>query len=217
MDKELIMNQKIVSGFNYTDNVRNLLLSVALRLFTQKGIAAVSLLEIAQDIGIAKADIYQYYQTKEALIDDILKCFISEYSRFLEKFSAPYPTHVTLESVLDRFFSIELPNSANMLIYLGMSLVNREQYTNALAKWCTRELLYGQTVLVFKTNFDTLIDRGIIPPSYTNLLSLHIMMWLISLNDLRLHEYFEEGIVDNTELLFYDMRHKISKLLSLGV
>lgn len=53
------------------------ILQSAARLFAQEGFARASMSQVAQECGISKANIYHYYDGKDALLFDILDTYLS--------------------------------------------------------------------------------------------------------------------------------------------
>lgn len=51
---------------------------VSIDLFSQKGFDAVSVREIAREVGIRESSIYNHYKNKEAILDSIIDYFMSE-------------------------------------------------------------------------------------------------------------------------------------------
>ncbi len=60
------------------DQKRQSILSVAASVFAREGIARASMNQVAKSAGISKANIYHYYDSKEALLFDILDSYLSE-------------------------------------------------------------------------------------------------------------------------------------------
>ncbi len=60
------------------DQKRLKILSVAAEVFAREGIARASMSEVAKSTGISKANIYHYYDSKDALVFDILDNYLSE-------------------------------------------------------------------------------------------------------------------------------------------
>lgn len=54
------------------------ILKTAARVFAQSGFARASMAQVAKDCGISKANIYHYYDSKDALLFDILDSYLSE-------------------------------------------------------------------------------------------------------------------------------------------
>jgi AcrR family transcriptional regulator len=58
---------------------------VSIELFSQKGFDAVSVREIAREVGIRESSIYNHYHSKEAILDAITDYFISELTQSSEQ------------------------------------------------------------------------------------------------------------------------------------
>jgi len=59
------------------DAKRAHILKTAARVFAQEGLAKASMSQLAKACGISKANIYHYYDGKNALLFDILDCYLS--------------------------------------------------------------------------------------------------------------------------------------------
>ena len=55
------------------ENKKNLIMREALRLFAQKGFDAVSMRDLADAAGISVSTIYHYYESKQALFQDMIR------------------------------------------------------------------------------------------------------------------------------------------------
>jgi AcrR family transcriptional regulator len=56
---------------------RDHILKTAAHVFAQSGFARASMAQVAKDCGISKANIYHYYDSKDALLFDILDTYLS--------------------------------------------------------------------------------------------------------------------------------------------
>jgi AcrR family transcriptional regulator len=54
---------------------------ISLDLFSQKGFDAVSVREIAREVGIRESSIYNHYKNKEAILNAIMEYFVAELSQ----------------------------------------------------------------------------------------------------------------------------------------
>lgn len=59
------------------DAKRGHILKTAARVFAKDGVARASMNQIARECGISKANIYHYYNSKDALLFDILDSYLS--------------------------------------------------------------------------------------------------------------------------------------------
>ena len=58
------------------DQKRDRILETAARVFASEGYARASMTQVAKDCGISKANIYHYYDSKDALLFDILDTYL---------------------------------------------------------------------------------------------------------------------------------------------
>jgi TetR/AcrR family transcriptional regulator, cholesterol catabolism regulator len=54
------------------------ILAVAARLFARKGVAATTVREIADEVGILSGSLYHHFESKEAMVDEILAPFLKD-------------------------------------------------------------------------------------------------------------------------------------------
>ena len=59
------------------DQKRELILQSAARIFATDGFDRASMAQLARECGISKANIYHYYDSKDALLYDILDNYLS--------------------------------------------------------------------------------------------------------------------------------------------
>ncbi|MDJ0630587.1 MAG: TetR/AcrR family transcriptional regulator [Rhodobacter sp.] len=60
------------------DKKRGLILSNAAKVFATEGFDRASMTQLAEACGISKANIYHYYDSKDAILYDILETYLSE-------------------------------------------------------------------------------------------------------------------------------------------
>ena len=54
------------------ENKKELIIQEALKLFSERGFAAVSMRDLAESVGISVSTIYHYYESKQALFQDMI-------------------------------------------------------------------------------------------------------------------------------------------------
>ena len=54
------------------------ILAVAARLFARKGVAATTVREIADEVGILSGSLYHHFDSKEAMVDEILAPYLTD-------------------------------------------------------------------------------------------------------------------------------------------
>jgi TetR/AcrR family transcriptional regulator, cholesterol catabolism regulator len=57
---------------------RERILSSAAALFARKGVAAATVREIAHDVGILSGSLYHHFESKEAIVDEILSSYLDD-------------------------------------------------------------------------------------------------------------------------------------------
>ena len=70
------------------DQKRLSILTLAAEVFANEGIARASMNQVAKSCGISKATIYHYYDSKDALVFDILNTYLSALSERVLKVSS---------------------------------------------------------------------------------------------------------------------------------
>ncbi|MGV8146579.1 MAG: TetR/AcrR family transcriptional regulator [Alkaliphilus sp.] len=93
------------------EEVRNKILESSKKLFIVNGFTDTSIKMIACDAGISVANIYNYYESKEELLNEIVKSAINSYEKFIQENSTeeiwrdPSQWNVQSETVrIIRFF-----------------------------------------------------------------------------------------------------------------
>ncbi|MCL2124595.1 MAG: TetR/AcrR family transcriptional regulator [Oscillospiraceae bacterium] len=195
------MAERIIQDFGYNSETKNSIVYTAVKLFALKGFNAVGTRDIAKAVGMNIASIYYYYESKEALLEDILDNVEKGYIHYYEWLINESKRAESLEEYLDVLFNKELLDMAAPLVCLGISLAIKEQHSNAHAKKLVVELFTEYSIESIKSGFDALVERGIIKPFETRVLATLLSFGALGINDLRLHE-FVDGVspVDHIEL-----------------
>ena len=168
---------------------RNRILDVTTELIAQKGFSAVSMRDIAKKVGIQMSSIYYYYESKGALLEDILERFKNGYKEYFDWLTKANMKADSLETLLDNMFHKEFTDMRNPAACLGMSLILKEQHNNKTARKCAFELLFQHSIWRIQADFDKLIRKGVIPPSDTKMIATILMCCVVICNDMRVHEY----------------------------
>lgn len=67
---------------------RQAVLDTARRLFAERGYDATSLQEIADALGVRKANVYYYFRTKSALLEELLRALTAPLAQLLDEVAA---------------------------------------------------------------------------------------------------------------------------------
>ncbi len=85
---------------------RKLIIETALRLFSANGFHSTSINKIAKEAGIVVGLIYNYFKSKEDLLDQIFKDSLADFNRLLEVNSKEAIEKNDLISLIDTIFDI---------------------------------------------------------------------------------------------------------------
>lgn len=205
-----------IPGSGYDNDTKNRILDIATELFALKGFSAVSMRDIAQAVGIKPASIYYYYESKDALMNDILSRFESGYRHYFDWLTGLNKKAESLEELMDNMFNKEFMEMLNPTGCFGMSLLLKEQHNNESARKHVFELFYDQSIRLIQEDYDRLIEKGLIPPSDTKTIATLFMFCVLVGNDIHIHEYSDANPpIDSTEM-YGGLKKFISSVLMQG-
>lgn len=138
---------------------------VALDLFSQKGFDAVSVREIAREVGIRESSIYNHYKSKEDILDAIIDYFMSELTQ-------SGPPEEYMDSLMDQgpelFFEIGAKMYVERVNTPTMEkiwrLVSIEMYHNEKIRNFYKEHLLEDPINIWEATFAKMIEKGLIKP-----------------------------------------------------
>lgn len=138
---------------------------VSLDLFSQKGFDAVSVREIAREVGIRESSIYNHYKNKEAILDAIIDYFMSE----LQQSGPPEEdADLLMDQGPEVFFEvgariyIEHINTPKMEKI--WRLVSIEMYHNEKIRNFYKKELLEEPINIWEATFTKMIKKGLIKP-----------------------------------------------------
>jgi len=156
-------------------SMRERILDVAANLFARKGFYAVSIREITRTVGIKESSLYNHFQSKEQLLEEILDLFQSQEEEFFKGLSSTIEIEKVVRSgKTKKFLSDELrrfirfwdsPDRERLWFIVSM-----EQHRNPRA---ARLILQGfqQTRTALKTLIQMFIEHKMIKPQNSDLLA----------------------------------------------
>lgn len=96
---------------------KNQILETSLRLFAYNGFHNTSIDQIAKETGISKGLVYNYFESKEELLQEVFQKSFSDFDQFAELIASDKPKQV-LREVLDLFFNL-LEERTEMYLLVG--------------------------------------------------------------------------------------------------
>jgi len=121
------------------ESTKERIMLAAVRLFAEKGYAAVSVRDIADAVHIKAASLYNHFESKEALFVEIVQTVKTVYLEFYDRMDEQMEKAVSFEQVLEILFS-ELKVVYHMFIYYGVVLIATEQFRNEEAGYVFNEV-----------------------------------------------------------------------------
>ena len=211
------MAAREIPGFDYDNETKNNIMEIAIKAFAQNGFTAVSMRDIAKEVGINIASIYYYYESKAVLLEDIFSFFIRGYKHYFEWLTEMNTQAESLEEVMDNMFNTEFVEMQNPISFLCMSLAMKEQHRNESACKCVFDLFYTHSIDSMKADFDRLVERGVIPPSDTGTIAMLFMFCVMASNEIRVHEYLGTKPPLDCGEIYEGLKKHISMALLHGI
>ena len=210
------MAERNIPGSGYSSKTKNKILDESTKLFAVKGFGSVSIRDIAKAVGIKESTIYNYYESKAALFEDIMSRFEKGYRHYIEWLKAENMRAESLEELMDNMFNREFVEMLDPIGCMGISLTLKEQHNIESARKRVFELFHQYSIESMKTDFDRLIDKGIIPRCNTKMISMILMYCVLVTNDMRIHEYFGLESSVNYPEMFSNLKKFITNALRQG-
>ena len=137
--------------------MKDKIINAALMVFSKKGYSA-SLNDISNIVGIKKQSLYNYFENKDALIEEIVKCEINAYLNFLIKEINMYKDEKTELFLKKLFYSIiEHFNTPEKLRFWRVLLILEESHSNEGNFKIIKDaevIFIREIVSIFKQKFD---------------------------------------------------------------
>jgi len=211
------MSDRVIPDLGYENDTKKKIITEAIKLFALKGFSAVSTRDIARTVGMNIASIYYYYESKEALLEDILSHFEKGYRHYFDWLISENERAGTFEELMDNIFNREFLEMRDAMGCLGMSLAIKEQHNNMYAHRLVVDLFIDYSISSIQAGFDSLIEKGIIRPYDTRTIATLLMFCVMVTNDLRLHEFAGVGpTVDHMKIYNGLRKHITSTFLHPG-
>jgi AcrR family transcriptional regulator len=135
------------------------ILHAAIALFSEKGYAHVTMREIAAQVQIKAASIYNHYTGKEALLDAIVDYFRAQlHSEIYPRFATE--NNLDIKSFIDSVIMANTRFFTDPLFAKVSGIILREQFTNANVRELLLEELIQRPRDVFAAYFSRLMEAG---------------------------------------------------------
>ena len=123
------------------DQKRAQILKSAARVFAREGFDRASMTQLARECGISKANIYHYYDSKDAILFDILETYLRELRDLIcgleiEGLSPPEKLHRVVAEILLAYQGVD---DEHRVQTSGMSALPEDQ--QRLLRWYQRDMV----------------------------------------------------------------------------
>src|SRR5689334_24003451 len=99
------MTAEVSTGSASEPSRREELLAIAARLFAEKGLRATTVRDIADAAGILSGSLYHHFDSKEAMVDEILRGFLDPlFARYREIVAGGQSPRATLQALVEASF-----------------------------------------------------------------------------------------------------------------
>ena len=153
---------------NETRDTKEVILTIALKLFSEKGYDGVGIRDISKEIGIRESALYRHYSGKKDIFDSILKDIDRRYQEEVSTFIPPESVANILSEesdVREELFRISV---TMFQFYLKTEygsqlrrMLTMEQYRNSEASKFFRELIIDKGLDYISGVFTDLINTGV--------------------------------------------------------
>src|SRR3954451_9189087 len=107
-----------MSAASQTNDRRGELLAIAATLFAERGLRATTVRDIADAAGILSGSLYHHFDSKESMVDEILRQFLDGlFDRYREIVTRELRPRATLEAVVVASFEAIDQHNAAVAIY----------------------------------------------------------------------------------------------------
>lgn len=210
------MEMRDIPKLIHISETKNMIMDAATRMFARKGYHAVTMNEIAEAVGIKVASIYNHYRSKQEIMDEILKRFEIGYIDYLKWQSKLNAKARTLEEVMDNLFNEEFIGLHDPVGHLGMAFIIREQHEFEKIRTLVFDLFHDYTIKYLQNDFSKLIEKGIIPPTDTETVARIFMYFVLTGNDLRVHELTGVAPPVNCVQMYAKLKEMLTLILKGG-
>lgn len=140
------------------ESTKDRILVAAVKLFAEKGYAAVTVRDISESVNIKPSAIYNHFKSKEVIFDTIVENIEKVYLEFYNRVGVKIEQAACFEDVLDALFE-ELIEVYHMYVYHGVALISTEQFRNEKARHAFQDV-YMKVGIDYSTKlFEMCIER----------------------------------------------------------
>ena len=153
-------------------NTKERILEVAIQEFNQKGYGAVSLQELAQQLGISRGNLTYHFKTKDALLEAIADQMWFQLERERNK-SIQYPSFENLHNQVQMYYHFQ---KVYAFIFLDTHVLNHVSIKKRFRKLTEQTIEDNKAKLAYAIQIGNLKPEPV-PGVYNN---IALMTWILS-------------------------------------
>ncbi len=198
-----MQNEPVTALFQQEElNTKERILDAAIDLISRKGFDAMSIREIAREVGIRESSIYNHFKSKDEILDTIIDYFIMELSRSdigempLDALLAQYGP----EGFMNMGGRAYLESINRPRIIKIWRIISIEIYRNDKVRKFFKTTMVETPVKIWEETFRRMVELGYIVECDTRVLAQEFFYYLVYL----LFDYFVISFNDSTYCTFTD-------------
>lgn len=189
------------------NNTKERILLEATIMFAKKGVASVSIRDLARQVNIKPASIYNHFKSKEVLYDSVLDNIRKIYLLYFDRLEDGLKDAQSYADVLDCMF-LEVRQVVNIFTYYGFCLIQVEQMRDRKAFEIYSDVFLRFSIDFIAKEFDQCIEKGWAREFDTNTAATTFMHSILSGIIMRAHE-------DSHHKIPYDVTEMFASLHAL--
>jgi AcrR family transcriptional regulator len=204
-DKSVILGKPYPQGeVRKSNGTKERILLTVMYMFAKDGYTGVSMRDIAREVGIKPASLYNHFSSKEALWDAILDRICELYAVYFKRLKQANRSVKSFKEMLHNML-VELKTVVQVTIYYGIALIQSEQFHNRRAGEVLNKVVLNEGIVYIEKEFNRAIKEGMVKPFDAQMMAMLIMCNVLINNNLRVHEHLRRKIP-------YDVKKMYSKL-----
>ena len=188
-----------------TSGTKNRIIFEAAIMFAHRGYSAVSVRDIARQVNIKPASIYNHFDSKDALFDAIVDNIKDVYLNYYVRLEKSIKKALSFEEVLDCFFA-DLKKVHQIFIYYGVSLITSEQFRNKKARDAYNNVLLKFGIEYVRAKFDDCVKKKWVKAFDTEALATLFMNSVMIGSLMRTHEDMNNKTACDATVMFASLQ-----------
>lgn len=190
-------------------NTKDRILEAAIELFAEKGFSDVSVREITRAVGIKESSMYNHFESKQQILDEIFDFLKRQFDAMTipEEAAAEMIANLTPEGFMDlsiQSFQMYLGNPLFVKIWRILSI---ERFTNLRARELFNKHFMDEPMEYQARVFEALMEKGAMKRQNPRLLAREFFSYIlyiyfryietdrnVNINDLKFHEMIKEHV-----------------------